>query len=142
MPVAGEQAGRVPGQPGDGGGLRAVAADVAEYAEYQAPPVRPGPEQVVEIPAGRALGDGGLVDDARLDPGNVVEFGRPQGPLQDPAGRRLPPVATDPVQGERHPAAQVVEQPGQARLGRPGRLVKEHRAEPLRAVDQRKLGRA
>ena len=125
------------GQAGDGGGFRTVAADITEH---QAPPVRSGLEEVVEIAARRAVGERGFVDDARLEPGDVAYLARPERLLQDPAGRCRPPVAAGSIQSERHPAAQVIEQRGQVRLGQHPLLVQEHRAEPLRAVDQRKLG--
>ena len=69
--LAGEQAQRVPGQAGDGGGLRARAADVADG---EAPAAVADREEVVEVAADLVALAGRAVDDLDLDAGDLRQL--------------------------------------------------------------------
>ena len=77
--LAGEQAQRVPGEAGDGGGLRARAADVADGEAVGAVADR---EEVVEVAADLVALAGRAVDDLDLDAGDLGQLRRQQAALE------------------------------------------------------------
>src|SRR5690606_3003749 len=112
--LGGEDAQRVPGEPGDGGGLGPGAAHVADG---EAPGGRgpaagapPALEDVVEVAADLAALARGLVHDRDLQPGDLGDAGRQEAALEGAAHRGLGGEQPRVVDGEGGAAAELLGQ--------------------------------
>ncbi|MGX1221822.1 hypothetical protein RKD42_003081 [Streptomyces ambofaciens] len=106
--LAGQQAQPGPGEPDDDGGLGALALDVADG---EAPAAVTGREEVVEVAAGAAL-VARFVDEGAAHARDLRDGAGQQSALEYGADGGLPGVLAGGADGERHPAAEVLDQTG------------------------------
>lgn len=106
--LAGQQPQPRPGEADDDGGLGALALDVAHG---EAPAAVARREQVVEVAAGAALVPR-FVDEGAAHTGDLRDGAGQQAALEYGADGGLPGVLAGGSDGERHPAAEVLDQAG------------------------------
>ncbi len=106
--LAGQQPQPGPGEPDDDGGLGALALDVADG---EAPAAVAGREEVVEVAAGAAL-VARFVDEGAAHAGDLGDGAGQQPALEDGADGGLAGVLAGGADGERDPAAEVLDEAG------------------------------